>query len=237
MTHLMRTVRNWFIFKNNSASRASVYTNAIFVLQNACWDSPKPFVNCIRRMQAAHLCQMLLHGLMRAESRREITPSCTTAGKPHDSVQMCTDSLLRTACMGNWDDWLDRFPFLTGKFITADFHADCLFLPLGYHLFMSFSCTFGYFLLFRYTLRYYATLCYHFWNWWQICWRHKENDRIYYLKACLKACELIWKEKRLCPPKSNVSLKKKFVRFCSKSPMGARMIAGMKAVVCKTNIL
>ena len=149
MTHLMRTVRNLFIFKNNSASRASVYTNAIFALQNACWDSPKPFVNCIRRMQAAHLCQMLLHGLMRAESRREITPSCTTAGKPHDSVQMCTDSLLRTACMGNWDDWLDRFPFLTGKFITADFHADCLFLPLGYHLFMSFSCTFGYFFTFQ----------------------------------------------------------------------------------------
>ena len=42
------------------ASRASVYTNAIFALQNACWDSPKPFVYCIRRMQAAHLCQMLL---------------------------------------------------------------------------------------------------------------------------------------------------------------------------------
>ena len=58
-------------------------------------------------------------------------------------------SLLRTACMGNWDDWLDRFPFLTGKFITADFHADCLFLPLGYHLFMSFSCTFGYFFTFQ----------------------------------------------------------------------------------------
>lgn len=31
-----------------------------FALQNACWDSPKPFVYCIRRMQAAHLCQMLL---------------------------------------------------------------------------------------------------------------------------------------------------------------------------------
>ena len=106
-------------------------------------------MNFIRRMQVAHLCQMLLHGLMRAESRREITPSCATAGKPHDSVQMCTDSLLRTACMGNWDDWLDRFPFLTGKFITADFHADCLFLPLGYHLFMSFSCTFGYFFTFQ----------------------------------------------------------------------------------------
>lgn len=42
------------------ASRAFVYTNAIFALQNACWDSPKPFVYCIRRMQAAHLCQMLL---------------------------------------------------------------------------------------------------------------------------------------------------------------------------------
>ena len=32
----------------------------IFALQNACWGSPKPFVYCIRRMQAAHLCQMLL---------------------------------------------------------------------------------------------------------------------------------------------------------------------------------
>ena len=42
------------------ASRAFVYTNAIFALQNACWDSPKPFVYCIRRMQVAHLCQMLL---------------------------------------------------------------------------------------------------------------------------------------------------------------------------------
>ena len=42
------------------ASRAFVYTNAIFALQNACWDSPKPFVYCIRWMQAAHLCQMLL---------------------------------------------------------------------------------------------------------------------------------------------------------------------------------
>lgn len=42
------------------ASRASVYTNAIFALQNACWDSPKPFVYCIRWMQAAHLRQMLL---------------------------------------------------------------------------------------------------------------------------------------------------------------------------------
>ena len=41
------------------ASRAFVYTNAIFALQNACWDSPKPFVYCIRWMQAAHLCQML----------------------------------------------------------------------------------------------------------------------------------------------------------------------------------
>ncbi len=43
-----------------AASRAFVYTNAIFALQNACWDSPKPFVYCIRRMQVAHLCQMLL---------------------------------------------------------------------------------------------------------------------------------------------------------------------------------
>lgn len=39
-----------------------------------------------------------VHGLVRAESRREITPSCTTAGKPHNSVQMCSDILLWTAC-------------------------------------------------------------------------------------------------------------------------------------------
>lgn len=42
------------------ASRASVYTNAIFALQNACWDSPKPFVYCIRRMQAACFFKTLL---------------------------------------------------------------------------------------------------------------------------------------------------------------------------------
>ena len=97
-----------------------------------------------------------VHGLVRAESRREITPSCTTAGKPHNSVQMCSDILLWTACMGNWDDWLDQFPFLIGKFITADFHANRLFLLLVYHSFMSFSCTFGYFLLFRYTLGFHS---------------------------------------------------------------------------------
>ena len=54
--------------------------------------------------------------------------------------------------MGDWDNGMNHFPFLIGKFITADFHADRLFLPLVYHLFMSFSCTFGSFLLFRYTL-------------------------------------------------------------------------------------
>lgn len=47
-------------YQSVPASRASVYTNAIFALQNACWDSPKPFVYCIRWMQAAHLRQMLL---------------------------------------------------------------------------------------------------------------------------------------------------------------------------------
>ena len=49
-----------FTLAITSASRAFVYTNAIFALQNACWDSPKPFVYCLRWMQAAHLCQMLL---------------------------------------------------------------------------------------------------------------------------------------------------------------------------------
>ena len=37
---------------NNEGLPAAVYTNAIFALQNVCWDSPKPFVYCIRRMQA-----------------------------------------------------------------------------------------------------------------------------------------------------------------------------------------
>ena len=41
---------------------------------------------------------------------------------------------------------------LSGKFITTGFHACHFFLPLSYHLFVSFSCTFRYFLLFRYTL-------------------------------------------------------------------------------------
>ena len=43
-----------------NAKMAFVYTNAIFALQNACWGSPKPFVYCIRWMQAAHLYQMPL---------------------------------------------------------------------------------------------------------------------------------------------------------------------------------
>lgn len=41
---------------------------------------------------------------------------------------------------------------LSGKFITTGFHACHFFLPLSYHLFVSFSCTLRYFLLFRYIL-------------------------------------------------------------------------------------
>ena len=122
-----------------------------------------PFAGCSADLKDLLQCSIVspaaetaVHSLVRAESRREITPSYTTAGKPHNSVQLCSDILLWTACMGNWDDWLDQFPFLIGKFITADFHANRLFLPLVYHSFMSFSCTFGYFLLFRYTLGFHS---------------------------------------------------------------------------------
>ena len=39
----------------------------------------------------------------------------------------------------------DQIPLLIGKFITTGFHACHFFLPLSYHLFVSFSCTFRYF--------------------------------------------------------------------------------------------
>jgi len=42
------------------ASRAFVYTNAIFALQNACWAVPKPHLFCIVSMQAARFFKTLL---------------------------------------------------------------------------------------------------------------------------------------------------------------------------------
>ena len=42
------------------ASRAFVYTNAIFALQNACWAVPKPHLFCIVPMQAARFFKTLL---------------------------------------------------------------------------------------------------------------------------------------------------------------------------------
>ena len=42
------------------ASRAFVYTNAIFASQNACWAVPNPHLFCIVPMQAARLFQTLL---------------------------------------------------------------------------------------------------------------------------------------------------------------------------------
>ena len=41
------------------ASRAFVYTNAIFALQNACWAVPNPFLFCIVPMQAARFFKTL----------------------------------------------------------------------------------------------------------------------------------------------------------------------------------
>ena len=52
---------------------------------------------------------------------------------------------LRTTGMRDRDKRPDQFPFLIGKFITTVFHACHFFLPLSYHLFVSFSCTFRYF--------------------------------------------------------------------------------------------
>ena len=66
---------------------------------------------------------------------------------------MRANILLRATGMRDRDKRPDQFPFLIGKFITTGFHACHFFLPLSYHSFVSFSCIFNYFLLFRYTLR------------------------------------------------------------------------------------
>ena len=65
---------------------------------------------------------------------------------------MRTNIFLRTTGMRDRDKRLDQLPFLIGKFITTSFHAWHFFLSVSYHLFVFFSCTFRYFLLFRYTL-------------------------------------------------------------------------------------
>ncbi len=65
---------------------------------------------------------------------------------------MRANILLRATGMRDLDKRPDQFPFLIGKFITTGFHAWHFFLPLSYHLFVSFSCTLRYFLLFRYIL-------------------------------------------------------------------------------------
>ena len=82
---------------------------------------------------------------MRTESRRKITPACTAARKLQDAIEMRANILLRTTGMRDRDKRPDQFPFLIGKFITTGFHACHFFLPLSYHLFVSFSCTFRYF--------------------------------------------------------------------------------------------
>ena len=82
---------------------------------------------------------------MWAESRRKIAPARTAAGKPQDAIEMRANIFLRTAGMRDRDKRSDQFPFLIGKFITTGFHACHFFLPLSYHLFVSFSCTFRYF--------------------------------------------------------------------------------------------
>ena len=56
-----------------------------------------------------------------------------------------SDILLRATGMRDRDKRPDQFPFLIGKFITTVFHACHFFLPLSYHLFVSFSCPFRYF--------------------------------------------------------------------------------------------
>ena len=82
---------------------------------------------------------------MWAESRRKITPACTAVRKPQDAIEMRANILLRTTGMRDRDKRLDQLPFLIGKFITTGFHACHFFLPLSYHLFVSFSCPFRYF--------------------------------------------------------------------------------------------
>ena len=58
---------------------------------------------------------------------------------------MHTNIFLRTTGMRDRDKRLDQRPFLIGKFITTGFHACHFFLPLSYHLFVSFSCMLRYF--------------------------------------------------------------------------------------------
>ena len=82
---------------------------------------------------------------MRTESRRKIAPARAAAGKPHDAVEMRANILLRTADMRDRNKRPDQLLFLIGKFITTGFHAWHFFLPLSYHLFVSFSCPFRYF--------------------------------------------------------------------------------------------
>ena len=90
--------------------------------------------------------------LMRTESRRKIASARAAACKPQDAIEMRANILLRATGMRDLDKRPDQFPFLIGKFITTGFHAWHFFLPLSYHLFVSFSCTLRYFLLFRYIL-------------------------------------------------------------------------------------
>ena len=82
---------------------------------------------------------------MRTESRREIAPARAAARKPQDAIKMRANILLRTTGMRDRDKRPDQLPFLIGKFITTGFHACHFFLPLSYHLFVSFSCPFRYF--------------------------------------------------------------------------------------------
>ena len=58
---------------------------------------------------------------------------------------MRANILLWATGMRDRDKRLDQLPFLIGKFITTGFHVCHFFLPLSYHLFVSFSCTFRYF--------------------------------------------------------------------------------------------
>lgn len=58
---------------------------------------------------------------------------------------MRANILLWATGMRDRDKRLDQLPFLIGKFITTGFHVCHFFLPLSYHLFVYFSCTFRYF--------------------------------------------------------------------------------------------
>ena len=58
---------------------------------------------------------------------------------------MRANIFLRTPGMRDRDKRPGQLPFLIGKFITTGFHVCHFFLPLSYHLFVYFSCTFHYF--------------------------------------------------------------------------------------------